>query len=126
MVTALMRFLDSRSPVQVTAFGIALLVLVGALDYLTGYELSVSVFYLLPVMLMTWLRQRWVGFIFCGSSALIWLVLDIASGHTYGSGLIPVWNAGVRLGFFLMTSYLLSELKSHLVKGGVKVYQVAV
>lgn len=38
----------------------------------------------------------------------------MGSGHPYSHQAIPVWNAGVRLGFFLIVTYLLSELRQRL------------
>lgn len=106
--------MDASSPAQVIAFGLALLASVGTLDYLTGYELSFSVFYLLPIALATWYTPQWAGYFFSCLSAMVWLVADHTAGHNYSNDLIPFWNAGVRLSFFLVTSYLLGELKTRL------------
>jgi diguanylate cyclase (GGDEF)-like protein len=114
MLTILRRLLNRINPGQVTALGLALVGLVGSIDLLTGNELSFSIFYLLPIMLVTWYAQKWAGNILCGISAIVWLFVDYASGHVFSYWMIPVWNAMVRLGFFLMITYLLSELKNHL------------
>lgn len=114
MLAILKRFLDGRSPAQVIAFGLVLLASVGALDYLTGYEISFSIFYLLPIALVTCYTPQWVGYFSCGLSAAVWLLVDHTSGHTYSNELIPFWNTGVRLGFFLVTSHLLIQLKTSL------------
>jgi diguanylate cyclase (GGDEF)-like protein len=109
-----MRYLDKQSPLQVIVLGLFLLASVATLDHLTGYELSFSIFYLLPIVLVTWSLQRWVGFVFCVVAAMIWLLVDYASSHIYSNGLIPIWNSGVRLSFFLVTATLLYELKVRL------------
>ena len=66
-------------------------------------------------MLVTWFAPG-AGFFFCGISAVAWLFADYATGHVYSNRLIPFWNAAVRLGFFLLTSFLLAELKRALGK----------
>ena len=114
MLRILKRSLDRRSPSQVIALGLAGVGLVGTIDHLTGYELSFSIFYLVPIALVTWYSQRWAGFSICGVSSIVWLFVDFTSGHTYSYGMIPFWNATVRLLFFLTTAYLLGELKTHL------------
>lgn len=114
MLSACKRFLDGRSPAQVTTLGFAVVALVGMLDHVTGYELAFSIFYLAPIALVTWYTPQWIGFLVCGVCAMVWLVVDYTSGHPYSNGFIPFWNAGVRLGFFVVTSYLLFGLKSHL------------
>ncbi len=106
-----MRYFDKKSPVQVILFGLFLLAAVATIDHLTGYELSFSIFYLLPIVLVTWHSKRWVGFVFCGLAAMTWLFVDYASSHTYSNGFMPIWNSGVRLSFFWVTATLLDELK---------------
>jgi diguanylate cyclase (GGDEF)-like protein len=114
MLTVVREFLESRPLSQVIALGVALLALVATLDYLTGYEFSFSVFYLVPIVLVTWFARPRVGFVFCGVSAAVWVFVDYASGHSYSSHLAPIWNACVRLGFFIVTAYLLAALKTNL------------
>lgn len=114
MLNAINTYLSNRSPAQVVVLGLVLVAAVGTVDHLTGYELSFSIFYLLPIVLVTWWTQKWVGLVFCGLSAMIWLFADYASGHTYSKGLIPLWNTGVRLGFFLVTWHLLIQFKTSL------------
>jgi diguanylate cyclase (GGDEF)-like protein len=116
LLTVLNRSLSGRSPAALAVLGFALVGLVGTIDFLTGYELSLSIFYLLPIVLVTWFANRRTGFVLCGSSAVVWMFVDYAAGHTYSYWLIPVWNAAVRLGFFTITTYLLGELKTHLRK----------
>lgn len=89
---------------------LALLVLIGFLDHITGEEISFSVFYLLPISFATWRTNRLIGIFLCVVSAITWLYVDIISGHVYSHIAIPYWNAFVRLCFFLTVSILLSKL----------------
>lgn len=114
MFVSLVNFLDSKSVAIVVAMGLALLSSVAVLDHLTGYELSFSVFYLLPIVLVSWFSKRWVGYAFCLLSSCVWLLVDFMSSHVYSNDLIPFWNSSVRLSFFLITSSLLIELKKRL------------
>jgi diguanylate cyclase (GGDEF)-like protein len=90
----------------------ALLLLIGFLDCITGEEISVSVFYLVPVSLATWRAGRRIGILFCVFSAAVWFYADIISGHVYSNIAIPYWNAFVRLCFLLIVSILLTKLKN--------------
>ena len=92
----------------------SLVILVGFLDYITGEEISFSVFYLVPVSLATWRTGQWMGILFCVFSAITWFYTDIISGHVYSHSAIPYWNAFVRLCFFLIISSLLIKLRSSL------------
>ncbi len=93
--------------------GLGLLALVGYVDYLTGYTLSVLVFYLLPILFG--LRYVGTGFAFLLAvlSALTWLFADVASGHHYEGYLTPIWNTGIRLSIFLLVVILFSN-RNHL------------
>ena len=107
-------FLEARSAAQIITTGLVFTVLIGACDYLTGNELSFSIFYLFPVALASWYKGRKSGIFLCLVAAITWLVVDRISGREYSHEFIPVWNAIVRLGFFTITSYLLTELRYHL------------
>ena len=111
-----MRFrswLDTRSmPTYVVLLvGLAGTAVVGVLDLFTGYELGFSLFYVLPLVFVTWLAGRTRGLAVAFISAGAWLTADIAAGNPYSSPLVPVWNTCVRLGFFLIITFLVAALK---------------
>ncbi len=93
---------------------ILIVICVGASDYLTGYELSFSIFYLIPVSFASWSLGSYFGILLAVFSALTWLVVDLSSGHAYSGTIIPFWNAAVRMGFFLITAKLLAALHEHI------------
>lgn len=96
------------------AFAIVQILLIGLADYITGYELSFSILYLVPVTFTTWFVGRNMGVLTAIISAFVWFKVDIFAGHLYSHFAIPYWNALVRLGFFLIVSFMLSRLKSSL------------
>ena len=92
--------------------GTIIILLVGLTDYLTGEELSVSIFYLLPVAITTWFAGRGTGLFFAIMSAISWLAADMFGGHRYSHPAIPYWNMLVRFGFFLVILIILARLKA--------------
>ena len=86
------------------ALTLTLLVLVGLVDYSTGYELSVLIFYLLPVSLATWFVSRRFAIVTSLLSVGVWIAGDIGAGATYSSKGILVWNAMIILCFFLVVA----------------------
>ncbi|MCB1616775.1 MAG: GGDEF domain-containing protein [Pseudomonadales bacterium] len=88
-----------------------LLCIVGMADNLTGYELSFSLFYLLPVSIVTWAKSRAWGIAFSLLSAFVWYLVDRKTGYAYSSGVIIYWNAAIRFCFFIIVTLLLSALK---------------
>ena len=92
--------------------GFALLCLVGITDYLTGYEVSFSLFYLIPIALVTWFINTNFGMMFAVASAIAWLIADVFSGAVYSHSVIYLWNSAIRLGFFVLTVFSLELIKT--------------
>ena len=91
-----------------------LVVLVGILNHVAGPQLAFTVFYLIPIVLVTWFTKRWIGFVFSLLSTLTWLIADLSSGTAYFNSDIPYWNGVARLGSFFILTFILSELKTAL------------
>jgi diguanylate cyclase (GGDEF)-like protein len=92
--------------------GAALLCLVGITDYLTGFEVSFSLFYLIPIALVTWFTTYKLGMMFAVASAIVWLLADMVSGAVYSYQIIYIWNSAVRLGFFAIAVFSLELIKT--------------
>ncbi len=104
-------FLEKRSVFFWAITGIVLITVTGVVDFLTGYEIAFSLFYLFPVFLVTWFGGRSLGAVISVASALVWLLADFASGHPYSHPAIYYWNSAIRFGFFIIVTLLLSALK---------------
>ena len=91
-----------------------LVLVLGVIDYLTGYEISFSLFYLIPVVLVTWFVSRRLGIMFSIFSAITWDFADVASGHFYSHPAIYLWNTLIGFGLFIIVTLLLSALRKHL------------
>jgi hypothetical protein len=91
---------------------IVLAILLGALDYITGRELAISAFYLLPTCIAAWGVGRWAGFAVGALCTVAWLFSDMLNGVTYQSPLIPAWNAIMLFVFFLVVVWLLTAFQS--------------
>jgi diguanylate cyclase (GGDEF)-like protein len=109
----LIETLDSR----VVLMGSILSALVlGYLDYLSGFELSFSLFYLLPVFVTAWFVNRNSAIMVSGLCALAWAISNRLAGEVYSHTGIIYWNAFVRLSIFEIISLLLAYLKQALQK----------
>jgi diguanylate cyclase (GGDEF)-like protein len=114
MLMSVHAFLSCQSRFHVAVGALTLIVAIGAADHLTGFELSLSIFYLLPVAVCAWYAGTWLGIAACIVSAAVWLLVDFTSGHPYSHPVIPYWNAGVRLSFFAIVAFLLVRLREAL------------
>src|SRR5438876_2531749 len=86
----------------------ALIGLLGYLDYLTGYEQSLLLFYLVPIALATWFGRLVFGLIFSVLSVAVWVVSDLIAGiPTVGA-----WNLIMALAAYVVFAVLLSKLRA--------------
>ena len=87
--------------------GFMLLAGVAYLDYITGVELSFSLFYLIPISLLSWAVRERFGVVIAFLSAGIWLMVDVSSGAKFSNTFVYFWNAIIRLGFFLLPVFII-------------------
>lgn len=87
-----------------------MILLIGAVDYVTGYEASVASLYVLPVFLAGWSLGMVGGLISAlGASTSIILTNGLA-GQVYSAAWMPLWNIGVRGGTFAALAILANSL----------------
>lgn len=108
----ILEFLENLDSLIWMVAGILFVALLGIIDYLTGYEISVSLFYLAPIALIAWFVNGRMGFAISILSSLTWLVTEFAAGQRYSQPLVFLWNTLIRLGFFVIVTYLISELRT--------------
>jgi signal transduction histidine kinase len=82
--------------------------ILGYLDYLTGYEQSLLLFYLVPIALATWFG----GLIFGLGMSLISVVAWVASDIFAGIATVGFWNLGMALSAYIVFTSLLAKLRS--------------
>jgi diguanylate cyclase (GGDEF)-like protein len=103
--------LETRGPLFWTIAGLAFIGLLGMLDYFTGNELTLSLFYLMPIVLVTWAVDRRTGLFMSFLSGLTLLGAEIAAGQTYSHPIYYVLNTLVRTLFYVVVVYLVAELQ---------------
>jgi len=89
-----------------------LLLLCGLLDFYSGAEISFSITYLAPTVFAVWYAGAVPGFVTAILASLLWYGVDRVSGPVYSHPMIPVWNSLVRLGFFLIVTGLLLQIRN--------------
>jgi diguanylate cyclase (GGDEF)-like protein len=110
----LLKFLETRSKSFILSCGFALILVLGVLDYFTGFELSFAVFYLFPVALVAWFASKRTAIVTSIASAATWQAANQLAGEHFSNPLISLWNTVTRLGFFLVVAILLAKLRESL------------
>lgn len=103
-------WLKCRSTWQLCCLSVLLTLIIGAVDLAVRIDLSISIFYLVPIALAAWYISRSAGMLVAVLCSLVWLWADIAPKH-YALLFLPIWNSSIRLGFSLVVSYLISLQK---------------
>jgi serine phosphatase RsbU (regulator of sigma subunit) len=114
---AMHRLVDSVSklhPFIVFGLGLLFVLLMGLVDFITGPELASSLFYLLPVFLVTWFVGPPAGFGVSVVCAAVWLFDDWLSAVEHHGTVVPWSNMLLELGLFLLFTSVISSLKAAL------------
>jgi signal transduction histidine kinase len=91
----------------------ALLAAITWVDYATGYELGLFVFYFLPVGLAAWFGSRAAGLSFAVAAAACWYAADRLALHPYSNALFIYWETFMRLVSYFTTALTLSSIRRH-------------
>jgi diguanylate cyclase (GGDEF)-like protein len=92
-----------------------LIIITGWVDYITGPDLIFSVFYLFPIIIVTWFSSiRITGILFSFLCAGVLFLSDAFTQTSYTDLLILFWSMFVHLIFFLIITVLLNRIKKDL------------
>jgi signal transduction histidine kinase len=91
-----------------------LLAVITWIDYLTGYELGLFVFYFIPVGLAAWYGSRAAGLALAVASAACWYVADRLNLHPYSNALFIYWETVMRLVAYVTTALTLSNIRGRM------------
>jgi signal transduction histidine kinase len=82
----------------------ALLLPIAFYDYSTGYEVSLSILYCVPIFIAAWCCDRKSGVLMALLAAITWWWADVQAGHPYLQSWLEGWEVLVRFGFFIITA----------------------
>jgi diguanylate cyclase (GGDEF)-like protein len=103
--------LENKSPLFWTVTGILAIGLLGILDYASGNELTLSLFYLIPIVLVTGGVDRKAGLLMSVLSGMTLLGAETAAGQTYSHPIFYFLNTLIRTLFYVVVVYLMAELQ---------------
>ncbi|OHX37306.1 hypothetical protein BJL95_21850 [Methylomonas sp. LWB] len=102
---------DNKTPIIWLIISFLINIGIGIIDFKLGREFSFSIFYLIPIVLVTLAFGRQVGLVFCVFATGTWFIVDQLNNASYSHPMIGYWNAIMRFGFFVMITWLLPVLQ---------------
>lgn len=98
------RFLD-RQPKHLAAIeSFLLLGVIGWVDAQTAHDMTLTLFYSLPILFAVRLCDRKTPFAIAALACVIWCWADLASGHQYLSPTLHAWEISIRCTFFFLVA----------------------
>jgi hypothetical protein len=98
-------------PGIVRAGSLSVLLLIGWLDYITGYEFGFFIFYFIPVAIAAWYCGNKDGICIAIACAACWYFSDRLTHHPYSRAYFIYWEMFIRLISFVTTSMTLSKVR---------------
>jgi diguanylate cyclase (GGDEF)-like protein len=102
--------LERKNPIFWGAIGIVFVGLLGLLDYLTGNDILFSLFYFVPIVLVTLAVSLKFGLFVSFLSAITLLIAEVTTGYSYSHPIIFLLNTLIRTVFYAFVAYLVSAL----------------
>lgn len=107
----LVDYFEKKPRSFIWVIGLLLNLIIGVIDYLTGYEVGMGVFYLLPIGLLSWLINRKAGIIMSVIGTVTIISADILAGKVIQNYFVDSWNLFVHFSFFTIVVYLIYQEK---------------
>ncbi|MEA2581881.1 MAG: two-component system, OmpR family, sensor histidine kinase KdpD [Actinomycetota bacterium] len=89
--------------------GVTFAVAVGLVEFATGAKLTLALFSLMPVVLVTWNLGGRAGVALATLSTAAVVLADLAATHDHG--VVPYWDGGVQLLVLVFVVWILSTLR---------------
>jgi signal transduction histidine kinase len=108
--------LDMWSKPMLAAACVGLVAVIGFLDYITGYEISFFMLYLVPILLAVWRVSTSFALVISVLSVISVLGTNIAAGWHFSNWFVPVWNSMMVGAFYMVVVrvfILHRELEKH-------------
>lgn len=109
-----MRFLtfySRQSKPALLGEALVLVLLTGTIDWFSGYEVSMSLFYGAPIMAAVWFCDRKSGFLIAIVCGITWWWADLLAGHLYPQLWLAVWEPSARFVYFAFVAFGGAALK---------------
>jgi signal transduction histidine kinase len=104
------KWLNGFPPVVVWVATVFLAVMIGWLDYSTGWEMSLFIFYALPIFIVVWHSGLLSGLVMTAICGVVWMLAN-ESSHPYETNLGYGWAMVSRLFYFGVVAFAVNSVR---------------
>ena len=108
----IIKYLGNQTKSLVFAISLALVLVIGLVDYLAGPDISLLVFFMLPIFIAVWFAGKGAGIAVSILSGVVWTAIALVGSHPHLHPAIPIWNIVSKFGFLLIFAHILAALKN--------------
>ena len=108
----------------VLGLSLSSLAAIAVADLSTGYELSLSILYVAPVVASTWAFGLRAGLALSGLATAAWFATDVLAHHHYSHTIYYYWEGSIRLATFSLFALLIDQLKRALARSDNRLIRV--
>lgn len=104
-------FIQRQSKAALLTEALLFVLVIGTLDYLTGYDVSMALFYGFPIIGAVWFCDKKSGLLVAIVCGIVWWWSDLLAGHIYFQLWVAIWETAVRFVFFALVAFGGAALK---------------
>lgn len=108
----ILKYLSKQTKSIAFAISLALVLVIGVIDFLAGTEVSMLVFFMLPIFVAVWFVGKRAGTSVSVLSGIVWTAIALATAHPFEHPAIPIWNIVSKFAFLLIFANILVALKN--------------
>ena len=106
------RSIGWRSRMVFAVLSLVIAVSIVIIDYVTGDKIEVALFYLVPIFLAVWFSWKCIALSIAIGSGFIDELINFVVRQPYS--IVDMWNATIKIVFYLIFVYVLAALKETL------------
>ena len=100
----MLRFLTRQSPPLPFVESLSLLIIISWIDLITGHQVSLVLFYSVPIVFAVWLCDNKSAFAVAGLAGVLWSWADVVLGQSYPNATVQAWEIAIRFAFFFLVA----------------------
>lgn len=104
-------------------YALELTVVIAVLDFITGYEVRLAMFYMLPIALATWTGGTRSGVFVSICAALCWFI-SFQSNNIYSRGIFYYWEGAILIATFTTFVLLIGRLRDAIMRADERFWRV--